>query len=103
MIEFVALLFSAAAYAVLYAATPDRRTLRERPAFRTRVLLAAGTALLAVAVGVGAAAWRRVAGPTMVATIATATASVLVVAWPFYRRVGAVYGDAAADTDDADS
>ena len=102
MIEFVALLLSAAAYGMLYAATPDRRTLRERPAFRTRILLVAGTAILAVAVAVGAAAWGHVAGPTMVATVATATASVLVVAWPFYRGVGAVYKDAAGGTDDAD-
>lgn len=103
MIEFVALLLSATAYGVLYAATPDRRTLRKRPAFRTRVLLAAGTAVLAAAVAVGTMAWGHVTGPTMVATIATATASVLVVAWPFCRRVGAVYEDAAGDTDDADS
>ena len=103
MIECIAFLLSAVAYGVLYAATPDRRTLRERPAFRTRILLAVGAAVLAAAVAVAAAAWGHVAGPTMVATIATATASVLVVAWPFYRRVGAVYEDAPGDTDDADS
>ena len=67
MIEFVALMLSAPAYAFLYAAAPDGRT---------RMLLAMGTAVLAPAVAFGAAAWGHVTGPTMVATVATAAASV---------------------------
>jgi hypothetical protein len=83
---FATCLIAAMGYALIYAAMPNRTTLRDRPHATTSRLLAAAAALLVLSAVLGAIAFGPTAGPTVALAAALTAGSILILATPFLTR-----------------
>jgi hypothetical protein len=79
---FATFLTAAIGYALIYAAMPNRATLRDRSRAKTRRLLVTGAAVLVVSVLLGAEAFGPVLGPIVALVAAVTAGSVLVLTGP---------------------
>jgi hypothetical protein len=83
---FATFLTAAIGYALIYAAMPNRATLRDRSRAKTRRLLVTGAAVLVVSVLFGAEGFGPVLGPIVALAAAVAVGSVLVLMGPLVVR-----------------